>query len=69
MNEKKPLDGNVWRENLQSALDIISTSESFLFSGDIDPDSVGSMLSLSLYLHQLDKKVFLKVKEVPYCVF
>ena len=63
MNEKKPLDGIVWRENLKKALHIINTSESFLFSGDIDPDSVGSMLSLSLYLHQLDKKVFLILPE------
>jgi len=63
MNEKKPLDGHVWRENLKSALNIINTSKSFLFSGDIDPDSVGSMLSLSLYLNQLDKKVFLILPE------
>ena len=63
MNEKKPLNGTVWRENLKDALDIINTSENFLFSGDIDPDSVGSMLSLSLYLHQLDKKVFLILPE------
>ena len=59
MAEKKPLDGNIWRENLIKALDVINSSESFMFSGDIDPDSVGSMLSLSLYLNQLDKKVFL----------
>ena len=63
MNEKKPLNGTVWRENLKDALDIINTSQNFLFSGDIDPDSVGSMLSLSLYLHQLDKKVFLILPE------
>lgn len=63
MNEKKPLDGKVWRENLKKALYIINTSKSFLFSGDIDPDSVGSMLSLSLYLQQLDKKVFLILPE------
>ena len=63
MNEKKPLDGKVWRENLKKALDIINTSKSFLFSGDIDPDSVGSMLSLSLYLQQLGKKVFLILPE------
>ena len=63
MNEKKPLDGNIWRDNLRDALDVIESSESFLFSGDIDPDSVGSMLSLSLYLKQLDKKVFLILPE------
>jgi nanoRNase/pAp phosphatase (c-di-AMP/oligoRNAs hydrolase) len=63
MNEKKSLNGTVWRKNLKDALDIINTSENFLFSGDIDPDSVGSMLSLSLYLHQLDKKVFLILPE------
>jgi nanoRNase/pAp phosphatase (c-di-AMP/oligoRNAs hydrolase) len=63
MNEKKPLNGTVWRENLNDALDIIKTTKKFLFSGDIDPDSVGSMLSLSLYLHQLDKNVFLILPE------
>ena len=59
MNGKKPLDDNVWKDNLRDAINIINTSESFLFSGDIDPDSVGSMLSLSLYLNLLEKKVFL----------
>ena len=58
MAEKKPLYGNIWRENLLKALDVINSSESFMFSGDIDPDSVGSMLSLSLYLNELGKKVF-----------
>ena len=59
MNGKKPLDDNVWKDNLRDAINIINTSESFLFSGDIDPDSVGSMLSLSLYLNLIEKKVFL----------
>ena len=63
MNEKKPLNEIVWRKNLKDALDIIKTTENFLFSGDIDPDSVGSMLSFSLYLHQLDKNVFLILPE------
>ncbi len=63
MNEKKPLNGGVWGKNLKDALNIIKTSKSFLFSGDIDPDSVGSMLSLSLYLNQLDKKVFIILPE------
>ena len=63
MNRKKPLDDNVWRNNLRDAIKIINTSESFLFSGDIDPDSVGSMLSLSLYLNLLEKKVFLILPE------
>jgi nanoRNase/pAp phosphatase (c-di-AMP/oligoRNAs hydrolase) len=63
MNEKKPLNGTVWRENLKIALDIINTTKNFLFSGDIDPDSVGSMLSLALYLNKIDKKVFLILPE------
>lgn len=63
MNKKKPLEDNAWRENLREALNVINSSESFMFSGDIDPDSVGSMLSLSLYLNQLDKKVFLILPE------
>ena len=63
MTEKKPIDGSTWDTNLSQAVDLINSSKSFLFSGDIDPDSVGSMLSLSLYLDQLDKKVFLVIPE------
>lgn len=63
MKEKKPIDGSTWDTNLSQAVDLINSSSSFLFSGDIDPDSVGSMLSLSLYLDQLDKKVFLVIPE------
>ncbi|MGY8761512.1 MAG: hypothetical protein ACKVK9_10385, partial [Nitrospinaceae bacterium] len=63
MKEKKPIDGSTWRTNLSKAVDLINSSNSFLFSGDIDPDSLGSMLSLSLYLNQLDKKVFLIIPE------
>jgi nanoRNase/pAp phosphatase (c-di-AMP/oligoRNAs hydrolase) len=63
MKEKKPINGSTWEANLSQAIKVIHTSDSFLFSGDIDPDSVGSMLSLSLYLNQLDKKVFLVIPE------
>ena len=63
MKEKKPVDGSTWDTNLSEAVDLINSSNSFLFSGDIDPDSVGSMLALSLYLNQLDKKVFLIIPE------
>ncbi len=63
MKEKKPIDGSTWETNLSQAIDLINSSNCFLFSGDIDPDSVGSMLSLSLYLNQLDKKVFLIIPE------
>ncbi len=64
MKEKKPIDGPAWEANLSQAIDVINSSDSFMFSGDIDPDSVGSMLSLSLYLNQLDKKVFLVIPEM-----
>jgi len=63
MKEKKPIDGPTWETNLSQAIDLINSNNSFLFSGDIDPDSVGSMLSLSLYLNQLDKKVFIVIPE------
>jgi nanoRNase/pAp phosphatase (c-di-AMP/oligoRNAs hydrolase) len=63
MKEKKPINGSAWETNLSQAVDVIQSSKSFLFSGDIDPDSVGSMLSLSLYLNQLDKKVFLVIPD------
>ncbi|MBT5551196.1 MAG: hypothetical protein HOJ79_12055 [Nitrospina sp.] len=63
MKEKKPINGSTWETNLSQAIGVINSSSSFLFSGDIDPDSVGSMLSLSLYLNQLDKKVFLIIPD------
>jgi nanoRNase/pAp phosphatase (c-di-AMP/oligoRNAs hydrolase) len=63
MKEKKPLDESTWDTNLREAVALINSSNSFLFSGDIDPDSLGSMLSLSLYLNQLEKKVFLIIPE------
>ena len=63
MKEKKPIDGPTWDTNLSEAVDLINSSSCFMFSGDIDPDSVGSMLSLSLYLDELDKKVFLVIPE------
>ena len=63
MKEKKPIEGSTWEANMGQAINLINSSSSFLFSGDIDPDSVGSMLSLSLYLNQLDKKVFIVIPE------
>ena len=35
---------------------MIGEKESFLFCGDIDPDSVGSMISLALFLRLMDKQ-------------
>ena len=63
MKEKKPIDDSTWDTSLGEAVDLINSNSSFLFSGDIDPDSIGSMLSLSLYLDQLGKKVFLIIPE------
>ena len=66
MNGKKPLDDNVWKDNLRNAINIINTSQSFLFSGDIDPDSVGS-----IYREQIDevrkKHLNGKSEEVEVC--
>ena len=63
MKEKKPINGMAWKTNINQAINLINSSSSFLFSGDIDPDSVGSMLSLSLYLNQLDKEVFIIIPD------
>lgn len=63
MKQKQPINGSTWDTNLRQAVDLINSSSSFLFSGDIDPDSVGSMISLSLYLNQLDKKSYLVIPE------
>ena len=63
MKEKKPINGKTWETNLNQAIGLLNSNNTFLFSGDIDPDSVGSMLSLALYLDQLNKKVFLIIPE------
>lgn len=59
MKEKIPISGPHWEENIHKAVSLIQNHETFFFSADLDPDSVGSMLSLSLYLRLLGKKVYM----------
>lgn len=64
MSVKAPITGLDWEQNLDKAVKIISKSDSFLFGASLDPDSVGSMLSLALYLRLIGKKqVYLVMKE------
>ncbi|MFQ5673229.1 MAG: bifunctional oligoribonuclease/PAP phosphatase NrnA [Nitrospinales bacterium] len=63
MKEKIPISGPQWEKNLQEAVSLIQNHETFFFSADLDPDSVGSMLSLSLYLRLLGKKVYMVLAE------
>jgi len=44
---------------MEQAVSVIQTNETFLFSADIDPDSVGAMLSLALYLRMMGKQVYI----------
>lgn len=56
MFQKQPIVGEVWAGNLDRAVSLIGEKENFLFCGDIDPDSVGSMVSLALFLRLMDKQ-------------
>ncbi|MEC7641499.1 MAG: hypothetical protein VYC17_05005 [Nitrospinota bacterium] len=63
MKEKIPISGLQWEENVKKAVSLIQDHETFFFSADLDPDSVGSMLSLSLYLRLLGKKAYMVLAE------
>jgi len=54
--KKLPITGETWIGNLDRAASLIGEKENFLFCGDIDPDSVGSMVSLALFLRLMDKQ-------------
>jgi len=56
VTQKNPIKGEAWIENIDRAVRLIGEKENFLFCGDIDPDSVGSMISLALFLKQMDKQ-------------
>ena len=56
MSLKHPIVGETWVNNLDRAVSLVGKKENFLFCGDIDPDSVGSMVSLALFLRLMDKQ-------------
>jgi len=53
---KQPIVGEVWADHLERAVSLVGAKENFLFCGDVDPDSVGSMVSLALFLRLMDKQ-------------
>ena len=63
MKEKIPISGTEWETNIATALDVIKKSEAFLFAGDLDGDSVGSMIALALYFRLLGKKTHIVLAE------
>lgn len=63
MKEKAPISGQTWDSNLKQAIDLIQKNQNFIFCADLDPDSVGSMLALSLYFNHLGKKVYIVMSE------
>ena len=63
MKQKVPAPDSIWDTHLGEAADLLISHETFLFSADIDPDSVGSMLSLALYLKSMRKEVFLVIAQ------
>jgi len=58
MRQKAPTPKDLWEDNLEQAAGLIQSNQTFLFSADIDPDSVGSMLALALYLRMMSKQVY-----------
>ncbi len=63
MKEKAPIYGPEWEVNLKQAIELIQKHQNFIFCADLDPDSVGSMLALSLYFNHLGKKVYIVMSE------
>ncbi|SVC71543.1 uncharacterized protein METZ01_LOCUS324397, partial [marine metagenome] len=55
-SQKQPIKGEIWIGNIDRAVTLIGEKENFLFCGDIDPDSVGSMVALALFLRLMDKQ-------------
>jgi len=56
VSQKNPIKGETWADNIDRAVSLIGEKENFLFCGDIDPDSVCSMMSLALFLRLMDKQ-------------
>ncbi len=61
MQQKVPTSKDLWEDNLEQAASLIQSNQTFLFSADIDPDSVGAMLSLALYLRMMGKQVYIVI--------
>ncbi|NIU47089.1 MAG: hypothetical protein GWN72_24265, partial [Nitrospinaceae bacterium] len=61
MHQKIPLSPTHWESHLDQAEHLLKNRRNFLFSGDIDADSVSSMLALALYLRLWDKNVALVI--------
>jgi nanoRNase/pAp phosphatase (c-di-AMP/oligoRNAs hydrolase) len=59
MTSKTPVTGALWKQNLSQTITLINNHQRFLFTGYVDGDALGTMLSLALYLRLLDKKVSL----------
>ncbi len=59
MKQRVPTQKTMWQANLTEVAALLHQKQTFLFSADIDPDSVGSMLSLALYLRERNKTVYM----------
>ena len=53
MSPKHPIVGETWVDSIDLAVSLIGKKK---ICGDIDPDSVGSMVSLALFLRLMDKQ-------------
>lgn len=54
--QKQPIKGKAWVKNIDRAVTLIKEKKNFLFCGDIDPDSAGSMISLALFFRLMNKQ-------------
>ncbi len=61
MKQKVPVSDAQWPAQLENAVSLVRSGRTFLFSADIDKDSLGSMISLALYLRLLKKNVYLVI--------
>ncbi|MBI5427420.1 MAG: hypothetical protein HZA02_03980 [Nitrospinae bacterium] len=63
MTVKAPIVGEAWKTNIHKAVELIHHKKNFVFCANLDPDSVGSMLALALYLRLFDKTVHIVLPE------
>lgn len=63
MREKISITGPQWDAHLTRAITQVVKGRQFLFAGDLDGDSVGSMVALALYLRLIDKQAHLILAE------
>lgn len=65
MTPKVPITGTPWKQSLNEAVQLLRSRRSFFFCGFLDADALGTMLSLALYLRQLEREVHILLPHSP----